>query len=112
MKEQIEKQAIEEKVAELECDLQYCHREFVAEGEIYTDYYATAQNLIDKGYRKQIEGEWVAKDNFCGRCTIAICSGCGTEKAFPVLVKIETIATLYPYCQKCGARMKGGECYV
>ena len=68
----------------------------------------TANRLYEAGYRKQSEGEWIAKDNFIGRCTIAICSNCGTEKAFPVLVRIETISTLYPYCQKCGAKMKGG----
>lgn len=76
---------------------------------------ASKCNIADKaeaiyiaGYRKQKEGEWIAKDNFNGRCTIATCSNCGTEKAFAVLVSIDTIATLYPYCQKCGARMKGG----
>ena len=67
------------------------------------DFYADKRT-----YRKQSEGEWIAKDNFNGRCTIAICSNCGTEKAFPVLVSIDTIGTLYPYCQKCGAKMKGG----
>ena len=59
-------------------------------------------------YFKQSEGEWIAKDNFDGRCSIATCSNCGEEKAFAVLVKTTTIATLYPYCQKCGAKMKGG----
>ena len=67
-----------------------------------------AETLYEAGYRKQSEGEWLAKDNFNGRCSIATCSNCGTEKAFSILVRTETIATLYPYCQKCGAKMKGG----
>lgn len=67
-----------------------------------------ARELFDDGYRKQKEGEWIAKDNFNGRCSIATCSNCGIEKAFAALVKPETIAELYPYCQKCGAKMKGG----
>lgn len=67
----------------------------------------TAENLYNAGYRKQVEGEWIAKDKINGRCSIATCSNCGTEKAFSILVNIETVATLYPYCQKCGAKMKG-----
>lgn len=72
------------------------------------EFWIEASVLHNAGYRKQSEGEWIAKDNFNGRCTIATCSSCGVEKAFPVLVRIETISTLYPYCQKCGAKMKGG----
>lgn len=76
--------------------------------QVSCDYCKIAEFLYNAGYRKQVEGEWIAKDNFNGRCTIATCSKCGVEKAFPVLVRIETISTLYPYCQKCGANMKGG----
>ena len=71
------------------------------------DYRWLATEAYNSGYRKQSVGEWVAKDNFNGRCSIATCSNCGTEKAFSILVSIETVATLYPYCQKCGAKMKG-----
>lgn len=70
-------------------------------------YQDIACALYRDGYRKQSEREWVAKDNFDGRCSIASCSNCGTEKAFSILVRTETIAELYPYCQKCGAKMKG-----
>ena len=49
MKEQNEKQAIEEMVD----DLMACHTEFYDNAELYTDYYDMAQNLIAKGYRKQ-----------------------------------------------------------
>ena len=53
-----------------------------------------ASILYHAGYRKQSEGEWIAKDNIKGRCSIATCSNCGTEKAFSILVSIETVATL------------------
>ena len=59
------------------------------------------------GYRKQSEGEWIPKDNFLGRCSIATCSNCGTEKALAALATIETVTKAFPYCEKCGAKMKG-----
>lgn len=65
-----------------------------------------AKQLYSKGYRKVERGEWIPKDNFDGRCSIATCSKCGTEKAFSVLVSVETIESLYPFCQKCGADMR------
>ena len=43
MKEQIEK---------MKCDLEQCHREFVNDGDVYTDYEGTAKGLIEKGWRK------------------------------------------------------------
>lgn len=67
----------------------------------------TAEKLTAKGYRKQIEGEWVAKDNFNGRCSIATCSNCGTKKVLPALGTIEMVTKAFPYCEKCGAKMKG-----
>lgn len=94
-------------------DLGECHTidEWAAReyGEAYTDFHATAEKMLDRGWSKQSVGEWIAKDDFNGRCSIATCSNCGTEKAFSILVRTETIAELYPYCQKCGAKMKGGE---
>lgn len=68
-----------------------------------------AKHLYEKGYRKQSEGEWIAKDNINGRCSIAICSNCGTTKGLAVLLPIETVTRNFPYCEKCGAKMKGGE---
>ncbi len=65
-----------------------------------------AKILYNAGYRKQSEGEWVPKDNFNGRCTIAVCSNCGTEKALATLATIETVTRAFPYCEKCGAKMR------
>ena len=54
MKDQIEKQAIEE----IENDLRECHTEFPDENmNIYTDYSKTAEKMVAKGYRKQ--SEWI-----------------------------------------------------
>ena len=68
-----------------------------------------AEHLYEQGYRKQSEGEWRAKDNINGRCSIAVCSNCGTTKGLAVLLPIETVTRDFPYCEKCGAKMKGGE---
>lgn len=67
-----------------------------------------AEALYNEGYRKQRVGEWIAKDNINGKCSIAICSNCGTTKGLAVLLPIETVTRDFPYCEKCGAKMKGG----
>ena len=71
------------------------------------DQMRLATEIYTAGYRKQSEGEWIAKDNFNGRCSIAVCSNCGTEKALAALATIETVTKAFPYCEKCGAKMKG-----
>lgn len=88
----------EHDVCNLDIDFGRCDRD--------CRFYHNAEMLYKAGYRKQSKGEWIPKDNFDGRYTIATCSECGTEKALPVLVRIETISSLYPYCQKCGAEMR------
>lgn len=72
----------------------------------YNELYEICESYRLDNERLRAEGEWIAKDNFNGRCSIANCSNCGVEKAFSVLVNIETITTLYPFCQKCGAKMR------
>lgn len=71
------------------------------------DEYTNAQYLYEKGYRKQSDGERRAKDNINGRCSIAVCSNCGTTKGLVVLLPIETVTRDFPYCEKCGAKMRG-----
>lgn len=73
----------------------------------YEDFYA--DSILEAGYRKQSVGEWIAKDNINGRCSIAVCSNCGTTKGLAVLLPIETVIRDFPYCEKCGAKMKGEE---
>ena len=68
--------------------------QFLSDAGRELQFYKDVVEMFDKGYRKQSEGEWIAKDNIKGRCSIATCSNCGTEKAFSILVSIETVATL------------------
>lgn len=62
-----------------------------------------AEALYNAGYRKQSEGEWIAKTDYAGYGYY--CSNCNMvfkgENA-------EWIAKEHLYCPKCGAKMKGG----
>lgn len=91
-KEQLER---EKRAAIMSADLELCHTEFATGvGEIYTDYDATAQKLIAKGWSKQSEGEW----SNLAKVGVYMCTACTQLSPQP-----------YPYCPKCGAKMKGGE---
>jgi hypothetical protein len=48
-----------EQIEEMVDDLMACHTEFYENGELYTDYPDMAENMIDKGWRKQ---EWISVD--------------------------------------------------
>ena len=54
-----------EQIEEMKKDLSECHTidEWAAReyGEAYTDFDATAEKMLDRGWRKQIEGEWIDK---------------------------------------------------
>lgn len=54
-----------------------------------------ANRLYNAGYRKQIEAEWITDEE--GYVT---CSNCGEEHTWDEFRP--------PYCDMCGARMKGG----
>ena len=58
------------------------------------DGFAIANEIYSKGYRKQIEGEWV-RDN---ENKPYICSNCRRFMTFQNL----------NFCPECGAKMKGG----
>lgn len=66
---------------------------------VFTNNYGTcnavANYLVNKGYRKQSEGEWIWKSN--GYMKYLHCSCCGKQEEW------ET-----SYCPNCGAKMKGG----
>jgi rubrerythrin len=86
MKEQIEKQAIDE-MAKIIDD----NHGFVVSSVL------TAINLYNAGYRKQSEGDWVdANPN--GAVYKFTCTLCGETK----------LGKGTPYCPNCGAHMKGG----
>lgn len=87
-----------EQIDALKTDLRYCHtidewaaREF---GEAYTDYEATAEKLVAKGWCKQVEGVWVKDKKVCSSPFCSLCGAIGGEEN---------------YCHYCGAKMKGGE---
>ena len=54
-----------------------------------------ADTLVEKGYCKQSEGEWILKSN--GYLKFIHCSCCGKQEEWPSA-----------YCPNCGAKMKGG----
>ena len=57
-----------------------------------------AETVIEAGYRKQSEAEWIKRNYSC------YCSVCGGEHGFAF-----TTGSAHNYCPKCGAKMKGGE---
>lgn len=64
----------------------------------YGTYNAVANYLVNKGYRKQNEGEWIWVENGEADCEkYWVCSVC-KEHDF---VKSK-------FCPNCGAKMKGG----
>ena len=62
-----------------------------------------ANALYNAGYRKQSEGEWIAKTDYAGYGYY--CSNCN---AVFIGENAEWIAKEHHYCPKCGAKMKGG----
>lgn len=61
-----------------------------------------AQHLYNAGYRKQSEGEWIAKTDYAGYGYY--CSNCN---AVFTGENAEWMAKEHIYCPKCGAKMKG-----
>ena len=94
-KEQLER---EKQEAIMSADLELCHAEFIS--GIYTDYDAIAQKMFAKGWRKQIEGEWLFNRGRTYGEPAYYCSNCsegGSEYGYD------------KFCPNCGAKMKGGE---
>ena len=98
-----EKQAIEE----FENDLVACHTEFAdGNGDIYTDYSTTAEKMVAKGYRKQIEGEWATETtDWVYDVKRTYCSNCGKSAIFDSFMGKYRLTN---FCPNCGASMKGG----
>ncbi len=100
MKEQIEKQAIEEMAALMDgaCDVKPLEECYTVDCNK-----CKAALLYNASYRKQSVGKWVWADD--GYCRCSVC----TQKA-PVTTQYqdEPMTTATKYCPNCGARMKGG----
>lgn len=105
MKEQNEKQAIEEMV---KISRHVCEGEcFINKDGLIDCDVCRSLHFYDKGYRKQSVGEWkfqftLDDDDFYE------CSICGRQEVINGLCYERNPAEHFPYCH-CGARMKGGE---
>ena len=92
-------------------DLKNCHTQFVFDFEVHTDYYETARKLVNIGYRKQSEGEWIDLFNGDFENPIYVCSVCGKRTLLKPHINelgtMEMVQALSPYCPNCGAKMKG-----
>lgn len=104
-KEQLEREKME---AIMSADLQKCidYDEWSAKeyGNIVVDFDSTASKLVDKGYHKHKEAEWVVtyKYNEVRKCDEAkiTCSACGHKP------KYEGYLSDMNFCPKCGAIMQ------
>ena len=98
----------EKQIEEMIDDLMACHTEFYENAELYTDYQDMAENMFAKGYRKQSEGEWIAKPQewYIG-ATDWMCSNCKTEFS-PIDMMGDDFFRMMKFCPECGAKMKGG----
>ena len=98
MTEQIEKQAIEEM------------ERFIYENtdlSIVDIAKNIAEELYNEGYRKQSEGEWIAKKEMYRTPSAKnyYCSICEKGAIFDSFMGTSRITK---YCPNCGAKMKGG----
>lgn len=103
MKEQIEKQAIEEMAKVIERTEQIA-RDAHCGLPSPTMY---AKDLYWHGYRRQIEAEWVAKKEMYRTPSAKnyYCSNCAKSAIFDSFMGVSRITK---YCPDCGAHMKGG----
>jgi hypothetical protein len=70
--------------------------QFLSDAGRELQFYKDVVEMLDKGYRKQSEGEWIENKKVRSSPYCSICSA---------------IAYKSPYCPHCGAKMKrGAEC--
>ena len=102
MKEQIEKQAIEEMACDMCTVILNCNEPCKPIPSCHA--YQHAKRAYAKGYRKQSDGEWIAhEDDWCG--TYYTCSACGCDWT---TIDGTTQENNMRFCPECGAHMKGG----
>ena len=71
----------------------------------YGTYNAVANYLVNKGYRKQSEGEWIFRGDGRYGQTRCYCSLCGKHSGIGGIRSNQ----LKPFCPNCGAKMKGDD---
>ena len=78
---------------------QICNERYHGDDDDLCYFKCVAKEIVNHGYRKQSEGEWIAKEKIIRSITALnyTCSVCGVE------------GRCTPYCPNCGAKMKGGE---
>ena len=108
MKEQIDKQAVEEMAKHCA----YYHNgncknthPFVEECDLMCDMFGTFANLEKAGYRKQSEGEWETIPDYQPNKLITYRHICSVCKTFYKDIRPHG----HKYCHECGAKMKGGK---
>ena len=102
MKEQIEKQAIEEMAKVIKSSLDGLGiGNFNFTGDEISTMFAKA--LYNAGYRKQSDGEWIEHGEIGAMNTAWECSVCHWKTVSFTEMKHSK------FCPNCGAKMKGGE---
>ena len=78
-----------------------------AEAQPLFDYYEFhADAILEAGYRKQSEGEWIVEEHPLVHDKKISCSCCGySERRGPAW---NTSWGMYKFCPNCGSKMKGG----
>ena len=112
MKDQIEKQAIEEMACDMCTVILNCNEPCEPIPSCHA--YQHAKKAYAKGYRKQSEGEW--KITRTGKRIYIKCTRCNYTKLFDRLESItderkyiiNDFIDEHNFCPNCGAKMKGG----
>lgn len=91
------------------CDDKYKVDESVA--DCY--FKCTAKLIIEQGYRKQVEAEWIDVYGNKYANHRYQCSNCKNDALLTTemneLLSVRTVQALTPYCPNCNAKMKGAD---